>query len=578
MDDYIKKMVAMVAVTVGFCAGVHAAPPSSEQFREAAQGFIRQEKTDEGMAKMTDYISRRVAKVSRVSARELKTLAVTAECVRFMKLSASCPCRPETKMWILGQGQRLHLLIDTLEPQDRFNKVMQTLERLRDHDSDAVERYFDLALAIAVVMDNKLPRMHGQMGRDVLAYKPNPVARFDYFKTLYGSGTSKIAYEKLGVRELVFVVHAPVPESELQWALGNVDEKLGAWGDNYSSIIYNHARLESSRFSWDEGTYTLASIRELGGICVDQAYYSVITARAFGIPSIYFRGAGNSCNHAWFAFMERPGEWHLGIGRYGSESYTTGYALNPQTGRQMTDHDVEFTCERSLHSAKAAQASVILTIARVLEKSDPIGALKCIKQSRALVKRYLPSWELEQKILTRQKDYDALVKLYDEQKDAFRKYPYILAGSAEILSKTLKKAGRSADADGVMKQLSGVLSADQDDLAYSIERQEIDSIIASGDMKKARKKMEQMLEQPEFRGNKSFGMMTYYVAVTKKTGQSKRAVDFLEDYIPDLVRNYNFPPSYEAKVWELLSLAYMNNDDHDDAEKLLVRIEYLKTL
>ena len=569
-----KSVILFAAALLSLSAAW--AGPTAEQVRQATVDYLEQGNPDAGIEKLSGYMSLRVSKTARVPSREMGVLAAASECVQFLELSKKYEMPTAFQQWILGSGARLHLFVDVLQPEDDVLSVVKIMDSLRSHDAAGVEKYFDLALAIAVVMDKPVRKMHGQMGGDVLAYDPDPVERFDFYKKQYSSGRSKIDYEDLTVLELIFVVHVPVPMTELKWAQAHVDGRLGDWGDNYRRIQYNHDRLDTSRFKWDQGTYTLASISSLGGICVDQAYYCVITARAYGIPSIYFRGVGNSVNHAWFAFMEKPGEWHLGIGRYGSE-YTTGFAVNPQTNRQMTDHDVEYTCERSLHSKELARASANMSIAHVLFDRDSDSALKCAKEARELVKRYLPAWEVERRLLIKRKEYDALLKQFAEQKDIFRKYPYILTDSADEIGNALKKAGRTDDAALILRKLSGAVGEDQDDLTYKIELQKIDSLVSAGEVKKARREMEQMLENPEYRGNKSFGLIQKYILMTSKSQQSNAAVKFLEDYIPDLASAFQFPSLYEARLWGMMRTAYQNNDDLKKAEETNVRIKRLKS-
>lgn len=573
MYGCLNKMGMVLGLLLTFSV---SAGPTSEQIRKATGDYLSTGKHEEGIEKISAYLSQRISAVSRVPSREMGVLSVAGECVELLELSKSRSLEGDTLLWLLGSDDRLHLFIDVLDPaHDNVNRVVEILTLLRSEDLNGVETYFDLALAIAVVMDKPVRKMHRQMGKDLLTYRAEPLIRFEYFKTLFSEGISKLDYEDLSVREFIFVVHVPVPLSELEWSLKNTDGKLGKWGEKYSSIQYDHDRLDNSRFNWDSGTYTLDAIRNHGGICVDQAYFSVITARSFGIPCLYFRGIGESCNHAWFAFMERPGEWHLGIGRYGSE-YTTGYAVNPQTNVQMTDHDVAYTCERSLKSDDADRAESDLILARVLQHRDPDSALKCAKEARTLVKRFLPAWEMEREILIAKQEYELLQKQFDEQKDIFRKYPYILADSAKLISQTLKKAGHAEEATTVLKSLVGVLGDDQEDLTYSLELEEIERIAASGNTKKARRELEQMMESPQYGGNKSFGLISKYVELTKKSGETAAAVKFLEDYVETLVRRYQFPSSYEARLWSMMKQAYKNNGDLADMAKVETKIRYLK--
>jgi hypothetical protein len=569
------KWVASLCAAMMLSLTTAWAGPTAKQIRHATADYLKQGNPDEGIDKLSGYMSLRVSNTSRVPTREMEVLEAAAECIQFLELSKKYEMPASFQEWILESGKRLHLFVEVLQPEDELLSVVGILDSLRSRDAAGTAEYFDLALAIAVVMDKPVQKMHFQMGRNVLAYVPDPVERFNYFKTLYSSGRSKMDYENLTVQELIFVVHVPVPMQELQWATEHVDGRLNDWGENYSRIQYDHARLDTSRFQWDQGTYTLASISSLGGICVDQAYFCVITARANGIPSIYFRGAGNSCNHAWFAFMEKPGEWHLGIGRYGSE-YTTGFAIDPQTNRQMTDHDVEYTCERSLHSADLLRASANMSIADVLFNRDPDGALKCAKEARSLVKRYLPAWQAERRLLIKQEQYDELLRQFEEQKDIFRKYPYILNDSAAEISSALKSAGREDEAGEVLRKLAGAVGDDQDDITYGLEIRKIELLISAGDIKKARREMEQLLEDPAYRGNKSFGLIQKYISMTSKSDQTQAAVKFLEDYIPELTGSFRFPSSYEARLWEMMQTAYKNNNDLKEAEEMTDRINRLQ--
>ena len=58
-----------------------------------------------------------------------------------------------------------------------------------------------------------------------------------------------------------------------------------SWGNKYGAIKYDTPRLAVNEFSWPgyNGFYTLENIEEHGGICVDQAYFAVMTGRANGV-------------------------------------------------------------------------------------------------------------------------------------------------------------------------------------------------------------------------------------------------------------------------------------------------------
>ena len=555
------------------------AVPSSEQLRSATLEHVRNGTEEVGIAEFTDYLGGQLATTTRVSTRNLTKLTVLADCIRFMKLSEEAQPSDAVAEWILGSGERLHLLVDMLEPQDRGMQCMQIMERLHKHDPAGCDEFYELILAIALVMDRPAEApMHWQMGGELLSYTPDPVERYDYFKALYTGGDAKIGYEKLGTSELLFVVHVPVPVSELEWVRKNVDGSLSEWGEKYSDIIYDDARLRSSRYQWDTGSYSLAAIQRCGGICVDQAYYAVMTARAYGIPAIYFRGAGKSANHAWFAFMEEPGEWVLDVGRYKNDEYTTGHAVNPQTRESMTDHDVEYACERSLHSDDFVQASEYVSIAEVMLASEPRIAARCAKNARQRVKRYLRPWEIERQTLIAERDCSDLLDFFREQKDAFRKYPDILTESAKAIEVVLREEGRIKEADKLMRSLAGVVDDDRDDLANQFEFERIERIIESGDMKKARREMEQLLDDQKDGGNKVFWLIGKYTELTVESGQAHEAAKFLSGYVEELRGKYNFPTSYEQGLLRCLLAVYESDGDTKEAGKIKSRIDRLERL
>jgi len=569
----------MIKQIIGFfllSTAVLSAAPSSEQFRDATLKHIRAGSQQEGVEQFTSHISKRLNALSRVPTRELGQLAVMAECVRFMQLSEKAKPTNETAAWIMASGSRLHRLIDTLAPEDQFAHGFEIIDQLRTHDPAGRDEYFDLILAIALVMDHPgKVRIHGQMGRNTLLGDNDAIKRYDYFKALYAGGDAKVDYEKLGASELRFVVHVPVPISELEWVRENIRGSLSGWGDKYSGIEYDHARLQASRYAWDTGPYKLSEIQKCGGICVDQAYYAVMTARAYGIPAIYFHGSGKSANHAWFAFMKSPGDWLLDIGRYQGDEYTTGHAIDPQTRLPMTDHDVEYACEHSLHSSAFTQARVYISIADVLLESDPENALRCARLAREKVKRYLRPWTIEQQLLTDRKDYGALVELFADKKDAFRKYPDIITQTAKEIEAVLRKGGRNDEADELMRRLSANVDDDRDDLQRSFESDRINRIIASGDMKKARKEMEELLDEQKDGGNKVFPLIREYIELTQKSGQVHEAAKFMEGYIEDLIDDNDFSPGYEQNLLSLLHAVYKIDGNIKEAAKVLQRIERL---
>jgi len=574
--EVVRKAKYAVLVLAGLLALPAPAVPTGESLRAATLEYVRNGSEAEGIARFSDYLGRKMGAGLLVSTRDLAGFAAVADCIRFLEISKEAAPADDVADWVLGSQERLHLLVDTIAPQDRESRCLQIMDRLHAHDS--TDGFYKLALAIALVMDCPLFRLplHGQMGRRGVPGKvAGPVECYDYFKALYSGGKAKMDYGRLGVPELLFVVDVPVPIAELEWVLENEDGTLSDWAGKYGGIVYDKERLRCSQYQWPGGDYTLSAIREKGGICVDQAYYAVMSARAYGIPAIYFHGSGKSANHAWFGYMKAPGKWALDVGRYKGGEYTTGYAVNPQTGERVIDHDMEFICEGARCSPEFPQASAYASVAGVLEESHPDVALRCAVAARKRMKRYLRPWETELRILLKRRDGDGLVRFFKEQKKAFGEYPDILAASADCIGPVLRGMGRDGDADRLVRDLAGAVDDDRDDLAQAFGIGEIERIMKSGDPKRARKKMEQLLNDQKEGGNKVFGIVELYAKFAVESGQEHEAARFLSDYIGELRYENRFPATYERRLLVCLYAVYEKDGNKRKATEVRRQLESL---
>jgi len=570
----VRKAKYAIWIVAGLLALSAQAAPTGESLRAATLEYVRNGSEAEGIARFSGYLGRKMGAGSLVSSQDLVGFAAVADCIRFLEISKEATPTDDVAAWVLGSLERLHLLVDTIAPQDRKSRCLQIMDRLHAHDPG--DGFYELILAISLVVDRppKHP-MHRQMGKGALGNVSGPVERYDYFKALYTGGKAKVDYGRLGVLELLFVVDVPVPITELEWVLESEDGALSDWAEKYSGIVYDRERLRCSQYQWPGGDYTLAAIREKGGICVDQAYYAVMSARAYGIPAIYFHGSGKSANHAWFGYMKAPGKWVLDVGRYKGGEYTTGYAVNPQTGERIIDHDMEFICEGARRSPEFTRASAYASVAEVLEESHPDVALRCAVAARKRMKRYLRPWKAELRILLKRRDGDGLVRFFKEQKKAFGEYPDILASSADRIEPVLRELGRDGDADRLVRDLAGAVDDDRDDLAQAFGIGEIERIMKSGDPKRARKKMEQLLNDQKEGGNKVFGIVELYAKFAVESGQEHEAARFLSDYIGQLRYENRFPATYERRLLMCLYTVYEKDGNKRKAAEVRRQLESL---
>lgn len=101
-------------------------------------------------------------------------------------------------------------------------------------------------------------------------------------------------------------------------------------------------RMDRAALGKDPYTnYTFQEILDEGGICMDQAYFAVNTAKCNGIPSAYVTGDGNRGPHAWVNLLTTDETWQS----YGGYGYNTGHfpihttasqSMNPPFSRVWT--------------------------------------------------------------------------------------------------------------------------------------------------------------------------------------------------------------------------------------------------
>lgn len=506
---------------------------------------------------------------------ELRQMEVCADCVRFAGLVSTNALNEQTVEWILTSRTRLHRFVETVLPSDNLTNCFNILTILSEYDPAGRDRWFDLMLAFSVVWDvPERPPIHDQEGKKPLTYKPSIKKRYDYFKDLYSGKSTKISYSSLTAAELIFVVETPVPLSELTWARNNEGGSCVSWGRKFYSIHYDFDRLQTGDYNWPWGDYKLSEIKERGGICVDQAYYALMTARAFGIPSIFFHAKGKGGGHAWCSYMIRPGQWALNVGRYKSQEYTTGLAINPQTNEKMTDHDVAYTCEKSLHSTDFQDANAYASIAEVLLKSDPQNSQRCAQEARRLAPGYIHPWEIETEALIEQKDYSDLLELVDKQKRVFSKYPDLIIAAVNRVAPVLAAAGWEDDALRLRRSLSHGVDDDRDDLQRFLGQQKIDDLVEAGDIRTARRKMEKLMEEHITDGAKAISMIDHYLKITKKTDEAKPAAHFLKKYAGEFEHKNGSRFKYILLKKQLS--ACENADDVKDARTIRFQIDCYK--
>ena len=493
--------------------------------------------------------------------------------------------RKDVSEWLFSNSSRTEEFLDVFDSRDDWQRVAAILAQLYDHAGDDRDPLYKLILAMAVVWDQPRPPLHGQIGNCALEYEPDLPARFDHLRSLYGRssqgsgrgrGRAKIAYEKLSISALTFVVDTPVPVHELQWALKNVRGAIATWGRKFSDVRYDSKRIDEEQFDWPHGPYALEEIRDKGGICVDQAYYATMTARAHGIPAMIFSGPGRRGPHAWSAFMKDEDEWELDVGRYEYDKYATGETVDPQTNQPMSDRWLAFSCHRAFRSKSLEDAARLNRMGIVFAVlKDEAHATGFARKACELVPLYEPAWDLRKSICRRGEDWDGLLSTLDAQADSFRAFPDVVASVRADQAGLLRQLGREKEAESLLRKSRRRIDRTRDDLAQALGVEAVADMLEEGQTREAIRKLELMLRQYRDEGAKAIPLMKYYLQVTKNADAAEEAARFLKPLVNHISARYAKTPNNKRIFLGLMLTAYENSDDERRAERIRKEIKEL---
>ena len=372
-------------------------------------------------------------------------------------LAAALPA--DLQAWLIGNAAFAAEFFSLLAPVDYVPRVFEILADLHRRDPLKFRSYANLALAIAVVYDVPPPSSwpHAQVTVAVLPRKfPEPAEAFSWWVKQDQQGHTLHKLARLGADELKFVVDAAAPLAELDWAQGAWAHPLGQLPAAYTMIRYRKDRIAADLPIWPGRSYKLAEILATGGICSDQAYFATEIGKARGVPTLYIYGAGNDGRHAWFGYLDANRKWQLDAGRYAEQRFVTGYARDPQTWREFTDHELQFLSERfrELPSFKQSQTHAQFA-AEYLNLGNAPAAGAAARKAVNYERRNQPAWETLLAAARKEgRDAKTIENLMREAALAFQRYPDLEAQYANRVADSLRARGESSAADAEVRRIA----------------------------------------------------------------------------------------------------------------------------
>ena len=401
--------------------------------------------------------------------------------------------KSELLTWLCYNTSAMEEFMLTLKPEDDGGKVLKFLMEAWANTPGKMDKYFPLALACAVVFDNevKIPNRVAASASE----KPVVVAlsRYAWFMEKNEKGLLAAPVHHSTARDLVWVVCAPVATSELEWSLDKMHMNRKNWGNAYGSIEYLMERAVKGLNPYKE--YSFAEILKEGGICGDQSYYTVNTARAQGIPALILVGETDLGGHAWVGLKIKPDEWTTGVGRVGGVA--KGETDNPQTGRNITEQEVQMWSDRFRSPTTQLAMARHLWLAGFFEATDQEAShAEAVRLANQIGQSFTETWAALYALLKKQmkmtgepakpsnleewkaftaamrrefKNNPRMAQLADQAETEYI-FPY---GEDEDAARTLSRGRRRIDRN----------SSEQKDLIAESLKREADIIFKRGDSK-----------------------------------------------------------------------------------------------
>ena len=439
------------------------------------------------------------------------------------KIFKSNPKIPEgLKQYLIENTEFSEEFSQTLSPHDNIEKVFEILSSIWSDDPNSFEKFPRIAAAIAVVFDTPPPKAwpHNQVPEKVLPRKlGNPV---EVFK----SKTSKssrplIPPDKLSIEEAKYLVSSLASEKDSAWVKKSVSVNLPNIAKLYPSIVYDKERLNSKKFTWERSDYSLETIKENGGICVDQAYFTAEAAKCKGVPAFIFTGAGGDGFHAWTAYMLKSGNWNFDVGRYEGARFVTGHTLDPQTWKPASDHALNSMRER-FRDGKKYKTNLLHTefAKKFLADKDYKKAAAAARAAIASDSRNAESWDI---LIEAAKgsgaDDKEIRSIYENAAKAFSRYPDLEALYRKKLINSLGESDRD-----LAQKISGAVIIKtrraRPDIAMDFAKSDLEKEIEAGNLDRLNSSYKRLLGM--FKGDAATAVNGITVPILNKLLKDKK--------------------------------------------------------
>ncbi len=407
---------------------------------------------------------------------------------------------PEFAAAMMTDEKFLRVFFGNISDDDFTPAVLDALSRIYSARPEKWSEYQSLAIALALVFDQRLPDFwpHHQVAQDLVPRAlPDILEAFDFWVTAQESRATLNDIRKLEPDALKFIVDAPVEFSELTWAQQNVRFPRTDWERAFSSIAYTHDRIAAQQYDWQGSRYLLDEIQTRGGICVDQAYFAMLSGKARGLPTLYFAGQGSDGGHAWFGYLRGEGRWDLDCGRYENQNYAVGEALDPQSWRYISDHELENLARSFRRSDAYVASSNDVFMAEMFESHGAIdSAAAALESAIATSPKNPDAWQARAEFLARHDmPMDIRVAHHEAALKQFPNDNDLRVHQQRALASLASSSGDAAKAEQLQKAIIRQNSQSRSDISVQAAAESIRKRLTEDDVKSALKELRNVLSR-----------------------------------------------------------------------------------
>jgi len=342
-----------------------------DELQEAAAGGAS--KLAELKERMSEAILARLSCGRLDQMEALNSMFYVLEACKYLSLARET-CDEKFARWLADNRGVSRLLFRALEDVKSPKESLKVLHELVADDEKAVLDYPNLAAAFATSRSLAHHRTAPASCTMLEAFRwytrSKQTFRYD-LKSMPYELSRYLADSRLGI-------------PERQWAAQNYANHSNP-AKCYFDVKYDwesYAKKDTPQ-KIEKLDYTLQNLRQVGGVCIDQAYYASQVCKSLGIPSAIVSGHGSSgMSHAWVASLKlasggQQAAWDTATGRYEEHQYFTGSLRDPARGGEILDSELMlagFAAQLPLQRREEAHAATML--ARTVSRSGeaPLAA------------------------------------------------------------------------------------------------------------------------------------------------------------------------------------------------------------